>query len=436
MRKIAQVIIPLVVVILTIFVIRYSININECSLENTPVCFNIKAESFEFEPNASVLIRVPNQEAKTQLEELWKQEYPQAPNVLQIDVGKAVSADQVSSVGEDIFLLEATHAALSIASLYPLNSEIMPLVAKQVDIGLAEDLNRNNPVFIPAFISGDLFIIDQTSLTNNNLSENSLISFEKIIQSQAMLSQSYEVIFPLVLDDFDTLYPLLTIDNWYPFSNYELSDANFDSEHFLNGLKFIETLGNTIWDTKNPTNDPNHFVWQFDTVLVEQTSPISLSKPYVDLEFIQSITQSDYLFTAYPRYNDIQPNHIASVEGWVMHESTRYPSAAHEVLTFLRSPSATQIITNTTDKIPAINSQQLRTIDIPLDKSQQALCHNQARTKPLVAIPNHSDKLLWDVFDDIDIVETIKEVYAHRMTPEEAQDEIVENYQEWIEQYQ
>ena len=105
MRKIAQVIIPLVVVILTIFVIRYSININECSLENTPVCFNIKAESFEFEPNASVLIRVPNQEAKTQLEELWKQEYPQAPNVLQIDVGKAVSADQVSSVGEDIFLL-------------------------------------------------------------------------------------------------------------------------------------------------------------------------------------------------------------------------------------------------------------------------------------------------------------------------------------------
>ena len=58
-----------------------------------------------------------------------------------------------------------------------------------------------------------------------------------------MLSQSYEVIFPLVLDDFDTLYPLLTIDNWYPFSNYELSDANFDSEHFLNGLKFIETLG-------------------------------------------------------------------------------------------------------------------------------------------------------------------------------------------------
>jgi Zn ribbon nucleic-acid-binding protein len=119
-----------------------------------------------------------------------------------------------------------------------------------------------------------------------------------------------------------------------------------------------------------------------------------------------------------------------------MHESTRYPSAAHEVLTFLRSPSATQIITNTTDKIPAINSQQLRTIDIPLDKSQQALGHNQARTKPLVAIPNHSDKLLWDVFDDIDIVETIKEVYAHRMTPEEAQDEIVENYQEWIEQYQ
>lgn len=117
-----------------------------------------------------------------------------------------------------------------------------------------------------------------------------------------------------------------------------------------------------------------------------------------------------------------------------MHKNTYYPSAGHEVLTFLRSPQAIEILTNTTNKTPAIHSNVLRTINIPLRQRQLALAHQQARTKPFVTTPANQNKLLWDVFTDIDITKTIKDVYSQKLTPQQAQEEIVKQYQQWIEE--
>ncbi len=434
MKKIFTFIAIALIVLATIWGIKISLEINQCNLDNHEVCFDIETSSFLIEDNATILVRVPTQEAKTQLEELWKSQYPTKPTLLQIDVGSTIEANQVSTIGEDIFLLDSTHAALALDNLYPLNPTIMPIIEEQVSLSLAEDINSNFPVFITAFITGDTLITDITSLENNNLSLNYIATFDNLLNNHQILTENFEVIFPLIFDDFDTLYPLLTVNGWFPFNDFELDLAHFDSSEFLNGLTFIQTLGNFVWDSKNPTNNPNEFIWQYDTILAEKKGPLSIYKPYVNMEIIEASTQHDYIFTAYPSYQQQTLTHLSSVQGWVMHKNTFYPSAGHEVLTFLRSPQAVEILTNTTNKTPAIHSKVLRTINIPQHQRQLAIVHQQARTKPFVTTPSNRNKLLWDVFTDINITDTIKEVYSQNLTPQQAQEAIVKQYQQWIEE--
>lgn len=434
MKKIFTFIAIMLIVLATIWGIKISLEINQCNLDNNKVCFDIETSHFLIEDNATILVRVPTQETKTQLEQLWKSQYPTKSTLLQIDVGSTIEANQVSTIGEDIFLLDSSHAALALDNLYKLDPAIMPIIAEQVNLSLAEDINSNHPVFITTFITGDTLITDITSLENNNLSLNNVTTFDNLFQHHSSLTENYEVIFPLIFNDFDTLYPLLTVDGWYPFNDFELDLAHLDSTEFLNGLIFIQTLGDYIWDSKNPTNNPNEFTWQYDTILANEKGPLSIYKPYVNMEIIEASTQHNYLFTAYPSYQQQTLTHLSSVQGWVMHKNTYYPSAGHEVLTFLRSPQAIEILTNTTNKTPAIHSNVLRTINIPLRQRQLALAHQQARTKPFVTTPANQNKLLWDVFTDINITKTIKDVYSQKLTPQQAQEEIVKQYQQWIEE--
>lgn len=58
-----------------------------------------------------------------------------------------------------------------------------------------------------------------------------------------------------------------------------------------------------------------------------------------------------------------------------------------------------------------------------------------SRTKPIVVLRNHPDKLLWDVFDDIDLIDVVGKVFQQQLSPEVAQQQLLEKLKEWMREY-
>lgn len=305
----------------------------------------------------------------------------------------------------------------------------MDYANEKVNLSLVSDINFAHGVMIPAFLEGSPMIIDTELLENDGFSLDVVSSFENIFNHFDELSQAYEVVFPFVFDDFDLVYPFLTHGGWTPFDTYQQEDAHFDSDEFLEGLDFIAQLGKYQWDKKNSENKAGDFSYQFDTVLINEKGPLSQYVGYVNLPLIAQTTDKTYQFSSLPSVGEQSLTHLVEVSGWVINAKTEYPSASHEVMKFLRSDEAMAILVDQTH-VPAIKSNALD-IDESLKKMSEAL--RVSKTKPMVIRVDNPDKLIWDVFEDINITESIQAVYNQEMTSIRAQEKILMDYEEWLE---
>lgn len=425
MKKTITIAMVLVLALGVLWTIKNVTDSSQCALEDEKVCFNEELNQYMIEDDATISIQVSQQQIKEDLLVLWQSRYPKYKDALDIQVNdKTITGELIENLNVDIFLVDQHAAIGGAASLYNLEIELEESL-------INHELNVNSTKYLPTFINGRFMLVDTQSMDDNNLDISITQTFESIIGNEELLHENYEVIFPMMFD-IDLMYPFLSAYGWEPFDSLEIEDSHLESQSFLDGLRFIEELGKTVWDQKNVTNNPQEFVYEYDTILLEERSPMSVAMAYVDVGLIESNQQRSYQIQAFPTINDQSLTQLVTTQGWVMHQEVLYPSLGHEVLRFLYSDETIQIIANQQDLIP-IYRETYNQLDERLISKSLAL--KDSRTKPIVVLRNHPDKLLWDVFDDIDLIDVVGKVFQQQLSPEVAQQQLLEKLNEWMREY-
>lgn len=201
--------------------------------------------------------------------------------------------------------------------------------------------------------------------------------------------------------------------------------------------------------------------WQYDVYLEKLISPFSMVGTWMFYNEQEDITQQDFLFSAMPAWEETPLAPLAKNKGYLISADTRYPSAANEVLRMIRSEAGLQAYLDTTDEILAVTAAD-RTENRPQpapetspdakEKSleadllyldfhtenrrqlSQAFAHSQEES--MVAYQKDTSVRGWQMLEDLNVIQTMKEVFAMKKTPEQAQEELTAAAALWLESYQ
>lgn len=201
--------------------------------------------------------------------------------------------------------------------------------------------------------------------------------------------------------------------------------------------------------------------WQYDVYLEKLISPFSMVGTWMFYNEQEDITQQDFLFSAMPTWEETPLAPLAKNKGYLISADTRYPSAANEVLRLIRSEAGLQAYLDTTDEILAVTAadraenrpQQdpeasqdakektseadLLYLDFHTENRRQlsqAFAHSQEES--MVAYQKDTSVRGWQMLEDLNVLQIMKEVFAMKKTPEQAQEELTAAAALWLEPYQ
>jgi ABC-type glycerol-3-phosphate transport system substrate-binding protein len=415
-----------------------------CRLDGNNVCYDANNEFFKVESRSKITIALPSKAMQDWFLDQFYLAHPGHTVNFDFRIIENLSAQQALDLGVDIFYTDTHQAALLFDRLTPFDSRINDEMSAEGIDQFTEVINMEDVLFRPFSYQGLLFVYNKTMLealgydvstvTDTNLPQmfsrwEDLIELAREWKSVPHIYNQKEIniVFPLTFEEKWQFYPFLTAGDWHMFEDNDATQAGFDQENFLASLNFLKTLGEVTWDySAQPKDD-----WLYEKVINEQIAPFGMAGPWMFVEQIEGLKSVDYVFSAFPTYQDKQLKPLVIVTGLVALKNDA-PSLTQEILRILSLPQATQTALDTTKKILVIARDQLGNFEMSDNRRQMSLAFTYSEIEPIVALPQNTAKLGFDFYLEADFMNILKSVYKQQLTPLEAQQQFIDLYQSWL----
>lgn len=404
---------------------------NTCEEGEALVCFDTYEKGYHIEEGAKISVEVRNEAYGQALVQLWNEAHPDFKGALSYNVGEKTDSD--------LAYVSLTHALFKRMEYFPLeNTEHFALMAK-----VAREINSVNTLFVPMEGDGFAFITNLDKLEEYNvplddLNEDSLVdavdSFTKI-QSVFQDVNTQTDILRLSLNEPYIFYPYFTADAWQLFASNEAYVPGFESDAFLNSLKFIQDLSDFKWNGDS-RQEASAYTWDYITAMENNDFIFSMVASWMFVDALEAKIDGNWQITHFPtasEESEILSPFLTNVFGYVLKSDAAYPSAAHEVLRLMRTSAGIEHFMNTDNVIPLAPIDLLNEIQLE-DNSQlqfaKALSYGQ--TESLIAFKNEPTQSAFSLYYEIEIMDVIQALWNGDISPYQAQIEICMRADTWL----
>lgn len=406
-----------------------------CREDEATVCYDRSQKAYHIEADAHLSVQVPTQAFGDALLNLWATAHPDRPDVL-----KVVLSDEDPTA--DIVYLSQDQAAFESGSWLVLDDRLNETLLA----GVSPELNLDGLTYLPMAGEGFAFVTNLTALQalgadvtdadKDNLPD-AFDTFDKIIAAQKNWPGDKRKLV-LSLDEPFAFYPFLSASGWQLFESYDAYAPGFETEAFLDSLRFIKTLSAEDWSPAED-NTAASYGWDFSQSLSADDFIFNLASSWMFLESYQADSGSAWAVSHFPAKDaDSDPltPFLSAVRGYAVRNTTAFPSAATEVLRLIRTSEGLQAFVDTTAEIPLAKQDTLEslTFNQPF-RGQFALAFSQSRSEPLIGLANDPDTPALSLYLEIDLMGALRELWDGSITPEEAQIRIAQASDAWLYQH-
>lgn len=415
-----------------------------CRTDGETVCYDAENEFFKVEERSKITVALPSVAMQDWFLDQFYQDHPGHTVNFDFRIIENLSAQQALDLGVDIFYSDTHQAALLYDRLTPYDARIASEESTEGIAKFTEVINANEVLFRPFSYQGLLFVYNKTMLeslgydlnqvTDSNLPTvfsrwEDLMELANQWKNQPAIYNEKEVniVFPLTFQEKWQFYPFLTAGNWHMFSENDATQPGFDSDSFLTSLNFIEQLGRVTWDySEQPKDD-----WRFEKVINDQISPFGMAGPWMLVEQIEDIKDVDYVFSAFPTFQDQQLKPLVIVTGLVAVKNEA-PSLTQEILRILSTPQMTQVALDSVKSVLVIPRNRIGNFKMTENRRQMSVAFTYSEIEPIVALPENTTKLGFDFYLEADFMNILKSVFKQELSPLEAQQQFVSLYDAWL----
>jgi hypothetical protein len=400
----------------------------DCITDGLTVCFDVNKNTYKIEAHASLKILVPNEDYGKAVVAYWDWYHPDYAGHVSYELTTETAGSQ------DVLFITQQQAGQLHNSLLPMNEALQ----KNVDLEKVLALNYDHLNFIPMTATGFAFLVNKTrlellGLSLDDLNEDGLVdsvdSFEKIFELKPLWDSLEVNVLPMALNEPISFYPFLSAGGFRLFETYDALNPGFDSESFKRSLTFIQELSAINWN-HSETNTSDTYTWKLDEVLVNDDFVFTIAGPWMNIAESDAQALSEWSVSKFPSYQEIELSPMVSTSGFAINKDTFYPSASHELIRILKSIKGVQLIIDHTELTPMVNKVSLPylTFEDP-HRRQMAIAYQSSVGEPVIAYPNHPECLAMELYYQMDLMSTLRQLWDKTLTLEEAQAKIVQEAQ-------
>ncbi len=388
-----------------------------CSLDGMSACYDQELTQFKVEENAHLRVQVENEVLAEYLRETWAELHPES--TLEVIVQKELSLDELKDMPSDIMIADQRDAAFFINEFQDLGSLAYSKIGSTIPVELQDAMNLKGFFMVQNTVSGPLFVRNETLINELGLTLN---TFDDLFTQKEKIKESISTVLPISFLDQEAFYPFLTAGGWALNSSHVGEKGGFDSEEFLNGLKFVASLKDHLGI------DAVDLEWNYESSFFERNALVSIINDRSLASQYEALSGDEYVYGPSLSINEKVLAPFANVSGYVVKADTGFTSSASEVLRILRSPEAISLL----DSVPIYHINHIDDLDLDEDTKMLVSAYNYSVAYPIVALESNPSVLARNFYRDVDLMPVLISVYDGDITGEEGQKFIVSLYHKWL----
>lgn len=418
-----------------------------CVLDGTQICYDENNKVFYLEEDAKVSVQVESDSLKQYLEETWITLHPEYEGALEITVRDSLTLDELAAEGLpfDLNVTGQTSAAFIMDKVFDMGSAVGDTILANVPTQLQDASNASGIVFVPNSTKGWLFVYNKTfaeelgyDLTDEDLSglPDIFESWEDIIEFAPQLLEQMDTVFPLTFVDQESFYPFLTGGRWLLNFTNRGSDPGFGSSEFLDGLALIEALRDAPivpMQEDGTVSSAESLAWRYEEALYNRETLFTIAIDWMQLDEHSALTGDEYVYAPFPSFKGTRLSPMAEVDGYVMSKDVEYPSATAEVLRILRAPAAASVYSSASSKTFVMMRHEFQNLQVDDETLNKIRAYSYSDSVPVMTLDDNPAVLSRYVFQEVDIMDVLKDLYDQKLSAQEVQEVIVQRATEWID---
>lgn len=392
----------------------------QCSLDGKNACLVSGESYFKVEEGAQLSVQVENEALKNYLLEEWDRLYPKTS--LEVFVQPVLSLEELSTLPYDIMVANQEDAAYFMNEFQDLGSNANNIIGSRIPVNLQDAINLKGFYMAQNSVSGQLFAYNETLM--NELGLGNINSFEMLFENEAKIKESLETVFPISFLDQESFYPFLTSGGWALYDSHISSKPGFDSDKFLEGLRFIAEMNRYNISSSD-------LLWNYESSFYNRQSLFAIISDHELASQYEVLSGDTYRYAPFITYKDVHMSTMSSVNGYVVKRDTGYTSAAAEVVRILRSPEAISL-NNFGEFIPIYHGNHLEELNLEKEQLELVEAYAYSTAYPIIALESNPSVLARSSYREVHIMDVLSDVYDKKISPEEAQEIIVNRWDEWL----
>ncbi len=444
-----------------------------CKVEEGELCFDAQNDQYLIEEEAHLRVTVDSEAYGKALQQLWDKRFPEHQGAIEIQVIDQFDGKSYLNTLPDVGLIWANEAARLDSWFYPIDSQLEEQIASGLLSQYGESVNRDQFVYVPMLGYGWVFSSNLSMLQawgvpledeNQDGLPDALDSFEKITdwadsikEPLVYRDQTIETLFQLNWQDPVEAMAYLSLAGFCPFAGFQAEDPGWDSEEFLAALEDLAQLGQQTWSLPQSISAVEQ--WSEEDPRRQESSSggaefylskadrvFSMVGTWMYVEEEEQLTEQDFSFSAMPTWHDAQLHPYTLSAGYVIRKDTQYPNACHELLRLIRSDDGLQayalegtypLLYNYRDKRES-KEGEAQPIELDFRSENQAQISYalmEGREESMVAFAADPQVRGWSMIEETGMFEVLQAVFEQQLTPEDAQQQIVEKTAVWMQDY-
>lgn len=367
-------------------------------------------KTIQNEEEAVLKVAVHDEKYGQQLNELWKETYPDQPLEISVvhpqEINEKIADESINEF--DVYMVEDQYIPKLMNQLLELDSE--------TEVTLNSHFNQVfdtiKKVYQPLIAQGiNYYMIDIDVMKKNLLTLDDFSSMEKI----AKLNKGF-----YYYDDPRYTFSFLTGNvNYFPGN--EKNRINFKGNSFKEALNDYQTILHLI-----SCHDPA----SYDNWFIHDTYMSGFVNDSMQVSQDEQINSKNYMYAKLPTVNGHQLYTQAISYGYVVKKDTSYPNAARNLLKLIHSKQGVQLLCNNEILIPLIVEDEMSEFTFETAHMQEkAMALNAALSRNWVGVENKRvgaiDYLMFD--------ETLSKLQMCDLNKiDECVNELDQEYQEWL----
>ena len=461
----------LVIIIVFAFIVAASSTVyfllnNSCTLDGESVCFDKDKNVFKVEEEASLIVQVENEELADYLKETWDKLHPDNQGAIKTNIQKPLTVQDLSQgYPYDVMVTSQNNAAYFLDDMLDLGNGLSNVVGSKIPIQLQDAINLKGYYFVQNSIDGWFFVYNETLLeemgfdlsdSDGSYLPDELDTWEKIFENNEKILDKAKYVFPLTFSDQQSFYPFLTGGRWTLNFTNRGSNPGFNSREFREGLNLIQDFANNDYykleeeaeleeetseneenqEESSPIEDKKELLpWLYEEAFYNRETPFTMMHSSMNYEKRFANSKDVYKIAPFPSYNEHHLAPMGEVNGYMVRKDVLYPSASAEVIRILRSPEALKHYKSSDGKEIIYSRSYIDDLDLPQEQMRMILAYNYHDTPSVLALDNNPNKLARSLYDEVDIMDILEQLYLGELNNISAQEKIQERVDAWLEEF-